>query len=308
MNAFRIIITLVAVTLLGSVGEIDKSVTKVQSGDLALETTEILSEPIDKVTNDDNVILWLLGNQEWSISNIVGASTETGWINDEYEVASTLNGNEVYSVYSTLNLIDTYSGSYATETGVLTQEVELHKANESVNVFAEYDLNNEGALIALESNWNAKPREIVELDLMQTDNVKLKLNEYGFSNTEYIFTNIKRVYELDLDNDGNLELIVFESNNDLSNFHDEDIELARYNKLTIVSKRKDANFIEVINENYKPDEYWYLMYTGINFLDLDGDGTMEVIVESTGSEEDLLSVFTFMEDRVIEVLSCFYGV
>ncbi len=30
MNAFRIIITLVAVTLLGSVGEIDKSVTKVQ--------------------------------------------------------------------------------------------------------------------------------------------------------------------------------------------------------------------------------------------------------------------------------------
>ncbi len=96
MNAFRIIITLVAVTLLGSVGEIDKSVTKVQSGDLALETTEILSEPIDKVTNDDNVILWLLGNQEWSISNIVGASTETGWINDEYEVASTLNGNEVY--------------------------------------------------------------------------------------------------------------------------------------------------------------------------------------------------------------------
>ncbi len=106
---------------------------------------------------------------------------------------------------------------------------------------------------------------------------------------------------MDLDNDGNLELIVFESNNDLSNFHDEDIELARYNKLTIVSKRKDANFIEVINENYKPDEYWYLMYTGINFLDLDGDGTMEVIVESTGSEEDLLSVFTFMEDRVIEV-------
>ncbi len=74
-------------------------------------------------------------------------------------MASTLNGNEVYSVYSTLNLIDTYSGSYATETGVLTQEVELHKANESVNVFAEYDLNNEGALIALESNWNAKPRE-----------------------------------------------------------------------------------------------------------------------------------------------------
>lgn len=254
-----------------------------------------------------NTILWILGNENWSIANIVGGSTESGWIDDELEVANALSGDEVYSVYDPLGLIGTYTGGHAIETGVMSQEVILHKDNNEINVFSDVNESKNGALIAVEGNWDAKPRVITQYDLEQTGVVKEILEAHGYTETDYIYQNLRYIYETDLDNDGYNELIVFESNIDLSNFHNESIEMSRYNKLNILSE-KDLSNVSVINRTYKADEYWYLMYTGLNCLDLNGDGKMEVVAETEGMEESLLFVFTYLESEVIEVISCFYGV
>lgn len=276
------------------------------------ETNISIDESIINEQDNDNsinTVLWLLGNSDWSIANVVGSFSDSVWINDEYEIAELLSGEEQYTLYGMNRSFGTYRGSTATETAVLTQEVYLHKANESVNVFQLNDLNEESVVLAVESKWNAQPREVIELDLKSIDYVVMKLENYGYSATSYEYENLKFVYEIDLDGDGNNELIICESNIDESNYHNFELKISRYNKVNVL-KKGESGFenLTVINDTFTSEEYWYEMYTGMNILDLNGDGNMEIILESIATEASLLSVFEVIGNKIEEVLSCYYGV
>jgi len=256
-----------------------------------------------------NTVLWLQGNSSWSIANVLGSYSDNGWINDEYEIAEFLSGDEQYTLYGVNNSFGVYKGSAAVETAVITQEVDLHKESELVNVFAINDLSSESVVVAIEGEWNSQPREVVELDLSNVDFIVGKLEQYGYSEINYEYENLKYIYEIDLDGDGSTEVIVFESNIDDSNYHDFELKMSRYNKLNVLRKNDyGLENLVAINETFNPEEYWYQMHTGMNFLDLNGDGKIEILVESIASEASLLSVFEIIENNIEEVLSCYYGV
>jgi len=94
-----------------------------------------------------NTVLWLQGNSSWSIANVLGSYSDNGWINDEYEIAEFLSGDEQYTLYGINNSFGVYKGSAAVETAVITQEVDLHKESELVNVFAINDLSSESVVV-----------------------------------------------------------------------------------------------------------------------------------------------------------------
>ncbi len=315
MNGIRILVSILSALVLATFSQgADTNQTNEYINDHEVVTMNELQdhEIMGQVSiNPDNMntIIWLQGGREWSIANIVGAVSDSIWFNDEYEVGSYLNGSEVYTIYGMNSNYGTYRGNKAIETGVGSMDVILNHNNEPINPYKVNDLNTENAIIAINSDWNVQPREVVEVDLNDVESTVLKLEQYDYSPGNYEYDNLKKVYDVDLDGDGSNELVILESNIDESNFLDENQKITRYSKLILLSIRDEGVLkLSAFDESFETDEYWYLMYSGFNFLDLNGDGSMEIIVESFGYEESLLYVFEFLGESLDEVLICFYGV
>lgn len=298
------------ILLLAPISNVNESFTsQLFSGCSATTIKQSQNENANNIS-DKNTILWTIGSEEWTITHVIGATDKINWQDDDYLVAETLDGSEVYNVYGFNTSLGIFEGSIATETAVLTQEVQLSKNGDEVNLFLN---NNKGdvseSYFAIEGNWNAFPSEIVEINVADKIELFNVLCKYNYNESEYTIDDIQQAFIVDLDQDGMDELIILESNVRMSDFKNDVDKKGKYAKVFVLKLLEGANLeLSIVDEYFEFEDYWYYYYHITNIMDVNGDGKLEVFVEIEGPEESVLEIYNIIDNEFIVVLSCYYGV
>lgn len=176
----------------------------------------------------------------------------------------------------------------------------IDKANKNV----DYD-------IALKANWNLYPRGFKNQSLNQEIYYNLvieHLEKAGVLNPE---TNLKQVIRVDLDGDNTEEVLI-----SADNTNDYKFEQVKKGDNAIVLFRKIVNgkvIDQVVEQDIRKEDekevsiFRYLFHIE-NFADLDGDGTMEVIIRHWYYEGESWGIYKLKDNKLVLIASNGFGV
>ncbi len=239
-----------------------------------------------------------------------GYSHDNGWITAE-DLADSIKGGEVYNCYAFDKMAGKGTGS----------SVELIEPCDTVSVTVSCENDY---LVAVSGEWNALPRVPIS---QGTDNeiykkvIKDFLAENGLADTEAV---IRQNYRIDIDGDGVDEVLIWASNMDFDYI---DI-MGKKGQYSIILLRRLVDgevknipvTCEIYTEDYSED-YNDDFYTSPDFTlalayidkiraiaDVNGDGKMEVIVDSRYYEGHFVVVYELQNDKLVLVISNGWGV
>ncbi len=240
-----------------------------------------------------------------------GYSNDGKWVTAE-DMAEYIEGGEIYSCYAFDRMVGTGTGS----------KVELLDPINTVSVTVACESDY---LLAVGGEWNALPRVPVSQGTGSETYKKIVkdiLTEEGLPDAEAV---IKQNYRIDLEGDGIDEVLIWASNLDY-----EHIDIAaKKGQYSIIILRKiidgEVKNIPVSYVIYTSDtifdvgdvdeyDYEYNNYS-ITYVDkirsiadVNGDGKMEVIVDSRYYEGEFVIVYELQGDKMVDVLSNGWGV
>jgi hypothetical protein len=238
---------------------------------------------------------------EMSVGGIIGGVQNGKWVKDK-QVAPTLKGQDEY-------LLVSWKG---VEEGGVTRggkpEAEI-PCEEFYHVDLESKMK-EGVALGSSAKWNPVPRVPVEISPSDATYMKIVgdvLRSKGIAKPN---VKIKQGYRIDLDGDGTEEVVLaatyFKSGNVSPSAAVGDYSFLLFRK--IVNGKAQNNILagEFIKKAVKfgaPNEY------GISSIaDLNGDGSMEIIIRSQYYEGVASSVYEIKGLKATEVLSTGCGV
>ncbi|MDQ6695651.1 MAG: VCBS repeat-containing protein [Chloroflexota bacterium] len=231
---------------------------------------------------------------------LLGGSQDGKWVKPEV-VTAALKGGEKYRLYSLAGYMGQATGSKATSIGVPcedTQRVTISPAPKiTKNVYA------------VGATWAAEPRVPRSESLNQViyqNAVRDVLKQKGLTNPKIKLTQVLRV---DLEGDGVPEVLVsatYSAHPAFPSVAAGDYSLVLLRK---VIKGKTQTFV-IDGEAYAKDSPFAApnTYTVTSVLDLNGDGTMEVVVDSRYYEGEFSTVYQVKGSDIQPVLECGCGV
>ncbi|MDD4113774.1 MAG: hypothetical protein PHC56_12215 [Herbinix sp.] len=240
---------------------------------------------------------------------LIGGLNKGEWMYyDEFYNSGAVNfeGYE-YDVYSNNSKIATAKGSlpmnWMTGDTLLGTEYEF-----DYYIIELYENDNmiDGFDIALKADWDLFPRlynEDYSENALYTDLVKTYLIESGLENPE---TTVKQSIKVDLEGDGTDEFLIYADNMIEDNFS----EVKKGdNSVLIFRKYQDGKAIDqvldqyIITENPEYSSPYRLLFNVDTIADLDGDGTMEVIVKNWYYEGIGWSIYKLKDNKLELVAS-----
>lgn len=221
------------------------------------------------------------------------------------EIAKSINGGERYKLYS----LDRYLGDGIGGKvlphdedwgGLYTEYVEI-----------EHSIENED-FIAVSCDWDCMPRKPVVLSnesQIYIDIVKDVLAENGLENAT---AKIVQNYSIDLDGDGMDEVVT------CAEYNDSDWRFGNSKgaySLLLLRKVVDGNVKNIIlhididsGELIDGMYYKYRYVFGIcGFLDLNGDGKLELITSGQGYEDMWYDVYEITRDNAVHIMNNGWG-
>lgn len=143
--------------------------------------------------------------------------------------------------------------------------------------------------------WEPVPRDIKNINPNDTHKKWLEeiLEENNLKNLP---TNINTVKLVDIDNDGQEEEFIEALY----------INEGEYSYSFIFMVKRNSEKYMLLNEF--DNSYYTVRGSDIQFYDIDGNGTMEVMLHYYYAEDSYIKTYTFKNDRFIEVLSYWEGV
>lgn len=141
--------------------------------------------------------------------------------------------------------------------------------------------------------WEPVPRSIRSINPTDTHKSRLEaiLKEYGF---EELPSNITALKLVDIDNDGQGEEFIQALYVNQGNYSYAIAFMIKENEIYMILNK-------INNDDYPAREI------GMQFYDIDGNGTMEVFLHYYYTEDSYVEVFNFKDDRFIKVLSDWVG-
>lgn len=241
-----------------------------------------------------------------ALDYLLGGSKDNGeWIH-AWELADQIKGGETYNCYAFDKPVGIGTGS----------KVELLEPIDTVSVTVACE--NEYQL-AVGGKWNALPR----VPVAQSTNsetykkiVKDVLAQEGLPDAEAV---IRQNYRIDLEGDGVDEVLIWASNLDYENVD----MAAKKGQYSIIMLRKiiggevrniPVSYVIYTSDTmYEPGEVDDYLYENANYFltyvdrirsiaDVNGDGKMEVIIDSRYYEGEFVMVYELQGDKMVDVL------
>lgn len=229
---------------------------------------------------------------------LLGGTRNGKWINDK-DTARALKGGEPYRVYGFSTLLGATTGSKTR-----TDEA---PCNETHWVRLQRNYNG---VVAVGGKWNALPRRFRVQNTQQKvyrDEVARILRQRGIKNPK---VNITQLWRVDLEGDGIEEVLLTATNYKGMKAGPYSISAnAGAGEYSIVTLRKIVNGkvqnIPVAGEVYPKAKVFNApnAYTVAGVYDLNGDGKMEIVVNSNYYEGGATSVFEVQGGTVKEVIA-----
>lgn len=160
--------------------------------------------------------------------------------------------------------------------------------------------------IAIKADWNLYPRSYSE-DSKEEDNYTNIVKDYLIeSGIEEPNTTVKQIVNVDLEGDGTDEILIVADNKNDDSF--DEVKIGD-NALLIFRKYVDGKAVDqileqhiIIDEPEYPSPY-RLLYGVDTIADLDGDGIMEIIVQSSYYEGFGWTIYKLIDNRLEIVAS-----
>lgn len=228
---------------------------------------------------------------------LIGGSRNGKWI-EAKDTARSLVGGEPYRIYSTNKRLGQTTGSKTR-----TDEA---PCNETHWVTLQRNYNG---VLAVGGKWNVLPRAYRAQNVQQKvyrDEVARILKQRGIKNPN---VKISQLWRVDLDGDGVEEVLLSATNyNGLQAGPNSISSSARAGEYSLILFRKvvkgKVQTILVEGEVYPKAKVFNApnVYRLIGVYDLNGDGKMEVVLDSNYYEGGATSVFELQGDKLKEVL------
>ena len=177
-----------------------------------------------------------------------------------------------------------------------------------VPINPEPDLDK--ALIGVRASWDPAPRKAKSLDTTQDVYVRAVTDLLSAKGITKSKVKIKQLLKVDLDGDGEDEVLIacshYQGEEDLTQAKAGDysfVALRRVVKGKVQTQILEGDFYPKAAKDAAPNLY---KISGV--LDLNGDGTLEVLVNSTYYEGGGLKVWQLQKDKLVTVLEIECGV
>lgn len=240
---------------------------------------------------------------------LIGGLDHGEWIHyDEFYKSKIVNFDGfIYDVY----MDDTYIGSAAGELPVSLYTGKPLKPDDDLSGSADVHLHDRDRQpvvydLALQGDWDLYPRKYAEQSTDQEEYLAMVedlLTQEGLAGP---VTELKQVITVDLDGDGTDEMLAAADNTEDGQF--EQIKEGD-NALLVFRKIVDGQPVDQILDSYivteDPDyvTVYRILYAVQTCADLDGDGTLEVVVKSWYYEGVIYSIYKLIGDRLELVAS-----
>jgi hypothetical protein len=221
---------------------------------------------------------------------------------DKYQYDVFKNGKYLGKAYGSMP-IDPKTGEYLKEDKFVEDFCMIDlidKANKNV----DYD-------IAIKATWDLFPRGFKNQSLNQKiyyNLVKKHLEEAGVPNSK---TNLKQVIRVDLEGDSTEEVLI-----SADNTNDYEFEQVKKGDNAIILFRKIINgkvIDQVVEQDIRKEDekevsIFRYLFRIENFADLDGDGTMEVIIRHWYYEGESWGIYKLKDNKLVLIASNGFGV
>ena len=227
---------------------------------------------------------------------IVGAADKGKWL-DSAHAAAALKAGASLRVYSLDRELGTTTAAKPKEMG------EPCPDTQTVDVSPKRD----NATIALSATWNALPRKPRKADVTQptyVEAVREFLKGHGLADPKIKITQILRI---DLDGDGEEEVLI-SATNYLAKADGVPSSSPADSYSVVLLRRVVAGKVKtqlVVGEVYPRSKEFSApnRFRVLSVLDLDGDGKMEVIVDSAYYEGGATTIYRCTPSKIEELLS-----
>lgn len=232
---------------------------------------------------------------------LIGGSNGQQWFAAN-EFAGELTGEEVYNTYN----ISGYTG--IRECLAVESEEGSEPFCEMVMIGYEY---GEEDVIALNASWDGMPRKPVAQtgnNSIYEDVIRELLAEYGLEDPDI---EIRQNYRIDFEGDGVDEVILYAENKRKSDTEWDYGESKGCFSLLVLRKivgGEVKNYViydDVHADDYDPDSLDFrhrLLFSAVGFVDVNGDGKMELVGSWRYYEGLLYDVFEITDEGVKQVI------
>jgi peptidoglycan hydrolase-like protein with peptidoglycan-binding domain len=240
-------------------------------------------------------------------------ASDTGWLLggvhagkwlDGPTTAALLQGGEAYRLYTRAGLAGTAAGS-------TPRSLPVEPCANTFQVTLALGPTSSGAL-ALGGDWNPQPRPPVEeatTERAYQETIAKLLRAHGIRQPEVRLTGVVRV---DLDGDGTVEVLIaatrYKEGTDVPG---PDAGAGDYSLLVLYRQVNGTDETIPIAAEYYPEAQQFVapqQYDLVATLDLNGDGRMEVVVNSAYYEGAATTAYTVIGKQVEPVLEAGCGV
>lgn len=232
---------------------------------------------------------------------LIGGSNGQQWFAAN-EFAGELTGSEVYNTYN----LSGYTGKRK----CLAIESEEGSEPFCEMVMLDYEYGEEN-LIALNAGWDGMPRKAVAQNVnnsMYEDVIRELLTEHGLTDPDI---EIRQNYRIDFEGDGVDEVILYAENKRKSDAErDYDASKGCFSLLVLrkIVGSEVKNYViynDVHVDDYDPegmDSRLRLHFSAVAFLDVNGNGKLELVASWRYYEGLLYEVFEISDENVKPVM------